>query len=60
MQWQNGLLLCNYFGCVDTAIVGTHDLRVAQAVSIDRKELQPDQKLVSPAERKVDQTEVLY
>lgn len=60
MQWQNGILVCQTTDCVDTAIVGARDLAVAKAVSIDRKELTPDPKLVHPISRKNDAAEVLF
>lgn len=60
MRWQNGILVCNWSGCVDTAIVGSRDLNVAREVAVNRKEMQPDEKLVNPIERRNDQTEILY
>lgn len=60
MKWQNGLLICQANDCKDTAIVGSRDLNVARAVATDRKELQPDEKLVNPADRRADELEVLY
>lgn len=60
MQWQNGMLVCKVTNCVDTAIVGQRDLQVAKAVSVDRKELQPDEKLTTPSDRKDDLMEVLW
>lgn len=60
MRWQNGILVCSVTDCVDSAIVGSRDIAVAKAISIDRKELTPDQKLVSPMARKNDEAEVLF
>ena len=60
MMWQNGILVCKDNGCVDTAIVGSRDLRVARAVGVWRHELEPDPKLVNPTNRKNDQLDVLY
>ena len=60
MKWQNGILVCIPSGCVDKEIVGQQELKVAQQVGIDRHEMEPDRKLVSPIERKNDQLEVLY
>lgn len=60
MRWQNGILVCYPERCVDTAIIGSRDFNVARAVAVDRREMQPDRKLVSPTDRKNDQTEVLY
>ena len=60
LKWQNGILVCGTTDCIDTAILGSRDLAVSKAVSIDRKELTPDPKLVHPVERKNDQAEVLY
>lgn len=60
MIWQNGLLVCSNTNCIDTAIVGSRDLAVAKAISIDRKELTPDPKLVHPTARKDDQNMVLF
>ena len=60
MYWQNGILICRTYSCVDTAIIGSRDIAVAKAIAVDRKELQPDIKLTLPVERKNDQMEVLY
>jgi hypothetical protein len=60
MRWQNGLLVCGPSGCIDTAIVGSRDLNVARQIAVYRHELEPDQKLTNPIERKNDQFEVLY
>lgn len=60
MRWQNGILVCNTYRCIDTAIVGSRDLNVARELAINRKELQADEKLTNPVNRKNDQTEVLY
>jgi len=60
MRWQNGQLYCFTYNCVDTAIIGSRDLNVARAVAIDRKELQPDPKLVEPIARTNDMLETLY
>ena len=56
MQWDNGVLTKQ----VDTAILGSRDMKVARAVAIDRHELQPDRKLTEPAERTSSQNEILY
>lgn len=60
MRWQNGLLLCNQYRCVDTAIIGKRDIDVARAISVYRHELEPDPKLVTPIDRRNDQFDVLY
>lgn len=60
MRWQNGKLLCYPNKCVDTAIVGSRDILVAQAVAVDRKEFQPDPKISNPRDRRNDELEVLY
>ena len=60
MRWQNGVLVCATYDCVDTAIIGSRDINVARAVSVYRHELEPDVKLTNPTDRKVDQMEVLY
>ena len=39
MAWQNGVLVCSPTNCIDTAIVGSYELNVARAVSINRHEL---------------------
>jgi hypothetical protein len=54
MSWQDGKLMCKANNCVDTAVVGTRDLAVAKAVSIDRHELHPDRKLTTPSDRRND------
>ena len=48
MCWQYGLLVCQVYDCIDTAVTGSHELAVARAVGLDRKELQPDPKLTHP------------
>lgn len=60
MKWQNGILVCDVYQCVDTAIIGKRDIDVAKAVAVWRHELEPDPKLTTPIERKNDQFEVLY
>lgn len=60
MRWQNGILVCNTYNCVDTAIIGSRDMAVARAVSQWRHELEPDPKLTIPVERKNDELEILY
>lgn len=60
MQWQNGILVCRTYKCVDTAIIGKRDIDVARAISVYRHELEPDPKLVTPVDRKNDQLDVLF
>lgn len=60
MRWQNGILVCSVNQCVDTAIVGSRDIKVAREVAVDRHELQPDPKLTEPVDRRNDQNEVLF
>lgn len=60
MRWQNGILICSTYRCIDTAIIGSRDLAVSKAVSIDRHELQADPKLTTPVERKNDQLDCQY
>jgi hypothetical protein len=60
MIWQNGILICAHNKCVDTAIVGSRDIRVAREVGVWRHELEPDPKLVNPTSRKDDLLDVMY
>ncbi len=60
MRWQNGILVCNFYNDVDTAIVGSRDINVARAVAVWRHELEVDRKLTEPVDRKNDQLMVLY
>jgi len=60
MRWQNGILVCYDNKCVDTAIVGKRDIDVSRAIAVYRHELEPDPKLVTPVDRKNDQSDVLY
>jgi hypothetical protein len=60
MKWQNGILICSTYNCVDKAIIGSRDIAVAKAIEVYRHELEPDPKMTNPVERKQDQTEVLY
>ena len=60
MVWQNGVLRCSANRCVDKAIVGSRDINVSRALSVDRQELRPDDKLTTPVDRKNDLNDVLY
>lgn len=60
MRWQNGVIVCYQGGCKDKAIVGSRDLAVVRAVRVNRHELNPDEKLTHPADRRSDMYEVLY
>ena len=60
MRWQNGILICSVTDCIDRAIVGSRDINVARAVSMNRHELEADVKLTTPVDRKADQYEILY
>ena len=60
MRWQNGILVCSTYRCVDTAIIGSRDINVARNIGVYRHELEPDAKLTNPVERNNDQLEVLY
>lgn len=60
LQWQNGQLFCSPNRCIDTALQGSRDLKVARQLSIDRKEMQPDQKLTNPTVRRDGGLDVLY
>ena len=48
MVWQLGILVCDVYDCIDTAVIGSHELAVAREVGLDRHELQPDPKLIQP------------
>jgi hypothetical protein len=56
MSWDNGVLTKQ----VDTAIIGSRDMKVVRAISIDRHELTPDRKLTEPTARTQTQHEILY
>jgi hypothetical protein len=60
MRWQNGILVCNTYRCIDKAIIGSRDIAVSRAIEVYRHELEVDPKLTSPIERKNDLMEVLY
>lgn len=60
MKWQNGILVCRGTDCVDKAIVGSRDLNVARQLKQNKHELQVDQKLTHPADRRSDVLEPLY
>lgn len=62
MAWQNGKLLC-LAKCYDRGvnpIVGTRDIKVARAVSLNRHEMEPDPKLTTPSERRADVLDVYW
>lgn len=54
MSWDNGLLVCNW--AKDRAINGAAEFNWALEASKDRRELQPDPKLVNP----VDPSQQIY
>jgi hypothetical protein len=60
MRWQNGILVCDFYNCTDTAIIGKRDIDVQRAVNIDRHELEVDRKLTEPIDRKDDLNDILY
>ena len=60
MKWQNGILICGNAKCIDTAIIGSHEINVARAVAVNRHEFEPDRKLVEAVDRKIDQNDILY
>lgn len=60
LRWQNGILVCQTYRCVDTAIIGSRDINVARSIAVWRHEFEPDPKLTQPADRRNDQFEVLY
>lgn len=59
MKWQYGLLLCSTFDCIDKAVTGARDVAVAKTVAINRHELEPEPKLVTPTPAK-DDLDVLF
>jgi hypothetical protein len=60
MRWQNGIIVCHTYACVDTSIIGSRDLAVAKALAIPRDELVPDKKLTNPEDRRADEMQVLF
>lgn len=60
LRWQNGILVCDFYNCTDTAIIGKRDLDVARAVQVDRHEMEVDRKLTEPIDRKDDLDDILY
>ena len=60
MSWQYGLLVCQWTDCIDLAVVGSRDLAVARAMTVDRKELQPDPKLYDVKDPAADLNDVPY
>jgi hypothetical protein len=49
-EWDNGILVCTFFGCKDGAVVGSIELAQAREVGRDRNELVPDPKLINPVD----------
>ena len=49
MSWDAGLLVCN-LRCKDGAINGSFEYRMAREASLDRQELVPDPKLITPVD----------
>ena len=49
MSWDAGLLVC-IPRCKDRDVNGSFEFEMARQCSIDRKELTPDPKLVSPTD----------
>jgi len=60
MRWQYGLLICEWSDCIDQAVVGSRDLAVARAMTVDRHELQPDPKLYNVKDPASDLNDVPY
>jgi hypothetical protein len=60
MRWQYGLLVCDWTDCIDLAVVGSRDLAVARAMTVDRHELQPDPKLYDVKDPAMDLNDVPY
>ena len=55
MVWQRGLLLCKTWDCVDYGnhgnyLIGQREANIAQVLEIPTKELQPNEKLITPLE----------
>lgn len=51
MVWQEGLLLCKKYDCVDTGIyplIGQREAAIAHRLEVPTEELMPDQKLLNP------------
>lgn len=47
-QWDNGLLVCTVYGCLDRLINGSFEYAYTLEASRDRQELHPDEKLIRP------------
>ena len=47
-QWDNGLLVCKVYDCLDRLINGTFEFGVVNQAKLDRLELRPDEKLTHP------------
>ena len=54
MQWDNGLLVCakgnGRYCTADGAINGSFEMKMAKEAGVDKKEYQPETKLVSPVD----------
>lgn len=48
--WDNGILICNLYCTPDKAVFGSVELRQAREVAIDKKEFQPEPKLINPTD----------
>ena len=49
-SWDNGLLVCRVYDCLDRLINGTFEYAYTEAASQDRQELHPDEKLIHPVD----------
>jgi hypothetical protein len=49
-SWDNGLLVCNMYGCKDRNVNGAFEMAETREVARDRQELVPDPKLINPTD----------
>ena len=65
MEWQRGLLLCKKWDCIDYGnkgfpLVGERESYINAVLSDPERELQPNEKLVTPNESGSDADDEIY
>ena len=48
LEWQLGVLVCKMYNCQDTALIGSREADIRDALRTTERELRPDDKLIAP------------
>jgi hypothetical protein len=65
MQWQRGLLLCKQWDCVDYGnhgnyLTGQREANIGRVLEIPSRELQPNEKLMTPLESGSTDDDIIF